>query len=202
MAYAEMSPPEVPVPRSSGVVVPMTDGRGNPYPEYLRTQQVGLGVVRAVVGRIDEALAGGAIRLDTVHLGESGKAHFKQHLLRFLIPELYGDPIPERVKPARRIVSRKAISLLNKRLAEAFDPPGGVLKLPGVSLTRKDLFPLLTLVHEQLFGDEEVSDYSPEAVAPPAVVVTPPVEPAAPAPPVLLPALIPPPDSDLMAALP
>lgn len=179
MAYAEMSPPDVPGTKSSGVVVPMTDGRGNPYPEYLRTQQVGLGVVRAVVGRIDEALAGGPIRLDAVHLGESGKAHFKLHLLRFLIPELWGDPVPAKVKPARRIVSRKAISLLNRRLAEAFDPPGGVLRLPGVSLTRKDLFPLLSLVHEHLFGDEEGSGCPVEAADQPTAPEPAPLKPPA-----------------------
>lgn len=158
MAYSDLT--ATVIPKSSGVVVPLLDGRGNPYPEFLRTQQVGLGVVRAVVERIDAALAGGPIRLDSVHLGEGGKAHFKWYLLQRLLPELWGDPVPRKVKAAPRIVSRKALGLLNRRLAAAFDPPGGSVRLPGVTLTRKDLFPLLQLLHEALLGDDAFADES------------------------------------------
>lgn len=169
MAYTH---PPAPIIRS-GVVQPMLDGRGNPYPEYLRTQQVGLGVVKAVVDRIDQALAGGPIRLATVSIGDSGKAHFKLHLLRTLFKELWGDPLPARVKPVPKIVSKKAHSLLANRLNTAFDPPGGTLHLPGLTLTADDLFHLLTAVHEALFGDEppDEEDY-PVLAATPTVATT------------------------------
>lgn len=167
MAYTQ---PPAPVVRSSGVVQPMLDGRGNPYPEFLRAQQVGLGVVKAVVDRIDEALAGGPIRLATVSLADSGKAHFKAYLLRTLFRELWGDPLPSRVKPVGKIVSKKANSLIANRLNTAFDPPGGTLHLPGVTLTADDLFHLLTAVHEALFGDEPPDE---EEQAPAAPALTP-----------------------------
>jgi hypothetical protein len=151
MAYLDISHPDV--PRPSGVVVPMLTALGHPYPESLRVQQVGLSVVKAVSERIDKALAGGAIKLSTVHLGAAGKAMLKAHLLGKLFPELYADPIPERVRAAKKVVSPKALTLINDRLEAAFSPP--VLDLPGVRLTRADLYDLLTLLAAELLDDEE-----------------------------------------------
>lgn len=192
MAY---TPQPAPAHRPSGVVQPMLDGRGNPYPEFLRAQQVSLSVVKAVADRIDEALGGGPIRLATVTIAASGKAHFRQYLLRSLFPELFGDPLPLRVKAIPQIVSKKATSLIARRLSQAFDPPGGTLHLPGLTLTQDDLFHLLTAVHEGVFGDEPQEEDEP-SVTPAAPAVNPPAIPAVPAP------AAPAGDSDLMSVLP
>jgi hypothetical protein len=191
MAYAEVG--ELAHGKSSGVVVPMVDGRGNPYPEGLRTQQVGLGVVRAVAERIDAALAPRVVKgkglcpkkLATVHLGESLRAHVRSYLLASLFPELYGDPVPAKVRAVRRVVSPKALSLLNRRMSAAFNPPGGVLSLPGVRLTGDDLFDLLTLVHDHLFADDAFAagvEITAPVPPPPSPPPSPPPPPSRPLP--------------------
>jgi hypothetical protein len=98
-----------------------------------------------------------------VFLGEGGRSQVRHYLLAKLLPELFGDPVPRQVKAAKKIVSPKAISLINRRLTEAFSPASGELHLPGLTLTRDDLFELLVLVHEQLLGD----DHFPEPPPPP-----------------------------------
>lgn len=137
-----------------GSVTPMLDGRGNEYPAGLRVQQVGLAVAKAVRDRIDKALEGGPIRLRTVTIADSGKAHFKAYLLSVMLAELYADPLPATVRPAKQIVSPKALRLLEDRANAAFCPPVGVLELPGITLTAGDLFDLMTLVNQEVFRDD------------------------------------------------
>lgn len=175
--------------KSTGVVVPMRDGRGNPYPEYLRTQQVGLRVARAVCDRLEAALCGPPgrpgrrLKLATATIDDVTRPHVKAYLLSILLRELFGDPIPATIEPARQIVSPKAISLLNDRLEQAFDPPGGVLRLPGITLQSDDLFDLLTLVTERLLGDDRfpvrttILPVPPPTPTPDSPSPTPPVAP-------------------------
>lgn len=154
MAYADIVPPEVLSNRPpTGAVVPMKTALGNDFPQHLRAQQVTLSVLAAVGERIDAALAGGAIKLATVHLGAAGKALLKRHLLERIAPEVYGDPIPAKVRAAKKIVSPKALTLINDRLEAAF--AGERLELPGVTLTRADQFDLITLLAAELLNDDE-----------------------------------------------
>lgn len=208
MAYQERGHPDVPAVKSTGVVVPMADGRGNQYPEFLRTQQVGLGVVRAICERIDAALAPRPtevragpdrgkvalrpVKLATVHLGDGGRSQVRNYLLAKLLPELFGDPVPPTVRPVKKIVSPKAISLLNRRLKDAFDPPDGILCLPGLTLTGDDLFELLGLVHGALLADDRFAENakSPVVTEPEPITTTsqpppPPIPPPPPPPPVV-----------------
>lgn len=211
MAYQDQGHPDLPAAKSSGVVVPMPDGRGNAYPEYLRTQQVGLGVVRAICDRLDAAIAPRPtekgdlrpVKLATVFLGDGGRAAVRQYLLAKLLPELYGDPVPPAVRPVKRIVSPKALSLLNQRLAAAFDPPGGTLRLPGLDLSRDDLYELLLLVHEAILGDDRFPDppavnppHPPVVAPPPPPPPPPPPSPEPPPPPVVTPAIVSRPSAD------
>ena len=152
MAYAHILPPDAARP-PTGAVVPMRTALGNDYPHHLRAQQVTLSVLSAVASRIDAALAGGAIKLATVHLGAGGKALLKRYLLERMAPEVYGDPIPPTVRPAKKIVSPKALTLINDRLEAAF--AGERLELPGVTLTRADQFELLSLFAGELLNDED-----------------------------------------------
>lgn len=140
------------VPTTFGAVLPMLTALGNPYPTELRAQQVGPRVVRAVIDRIDAALAGGKIKLGGGTLDAGGKAHLKRHLLEQIFPELYGDPLPYDVVAVKQIDSRKATRLLDDRLQAVFAE--GRVKLPGVVLNSRDCLDLQELLQVEILKEE------------------------------------------------
>ena len=135
---------------SSGIVIPAKTALGTDYPAFLRTQQVGMGVVKGVATRLSEALAGGPIRLHRAVLGEAEKVIARRHIMEVLFHELYADPIPAAVVAKRQIASVKARSLIDDRLETLFALDR--LDIPGLSLDKADLYELLALVVEHVMG--------------------------------------------------